>query len=245
LARGHGPADDRQRTEEWYVFLALQAKEGLPIACHDDDPDFLMNVDGSWLGVEVSRFHTAEETTSRLRSEVLLRARTIYQKARPSEPLALSVIWLDVDLVRRDRRALGMRLAAFAEESAANRPDLGDVDMGYDELLHGGLADVFARIHFWRLPAGMANIWSDWAMTYPYTTPALVEARFRDKERRIGNYRIKCSAVWLVIYNLWGKLALDDDRLLAHTYETEFDRVYLFNAMVPPVQLACIKPGPG
>ena len=50
--RSTGPSDARsqedeqQRAEELYAFAAVQARAGLPIACNDDDPDFLMPVDG-------------------------------------------------------------------------------------------------------------------------------------------------------------------------------------------------------
>ncbi len=54
MPRGYSPADGLQRSEELYVFSALQHKEGLSIACHDDDPDFQI---GSMLGIEVTRYH--------------------------------------------------------------------------------------------------------------------------------------------------------------------------------------------
>ncbi len=89
----------------------------------------------------------------------------------------------------------------------------------------------------WRLPNGMANMWTHWTFTYTHTTPVLIAAKIREKEAHIESYRRKCAAVWLIIYNLQGALAARDELVTGHPYQTNFGRVYLFDGMMSPVAL--------
>jgi hypothetical protein len=238
--------------QEYFVFASFSRALDLPMACKEEEPDFVLkaSVDGQ-IGIELTEYFqdterglgSKQERVRRLRVRLIDTAMAVYRELLPHTPMRVTFLWWDSELSDRTVNAVAGRVVKLVIEKTRNAADgYSQIPINDDDLARWQLDEHFSDIMLCRCRPGHGNMWYSPVVAYPYTTPDRIQGIIAEKEEKLGKYRQKCSRVWLLIHGKLGSIEMSDE-VLGHTYETDFERVYLFDVDGGPVALRLARPG--
>ena len=225
--------------ERYYLqeFLKLMPElKGLnPIDC--EAPDFLCDVGGSRVGIEVTRFFFPSDSrpppqaaeTKRMSLANELREEHLKTNIAPVQ---VSVILFRDDALFKpnQRSALKKELLAFVSQRIPPPgPDVEfDLDALPESLLEKGV-DVITIFHNAELTSPSWSL--SYASTIPESNSSIIQGIIDGKTKLIPEYMKKADKLWLLILSgpdgLHSTVNFDKD-VLTQSYSSEFDRLFLF-----------------
>ena len=236
-----GNADQiKKRGERYFLqeFLKLMPELTELSPIDSEAPDFLFDVAGARIGIEVTRcFLPSDQRTRAVESYRERLARELQQEHRGSGllPAHVSVhMHKETAFLTTSRRELLKReLLTFV--SGRIPPPGPHVEFDFEvlpqPLLELGVEDV------WILNQEIEPSWCfGYANSLPESCSSIIQDILNQKAPRIAKYRKKADKVWLLILSgtegLHSIVHFDRD-ILSHEYSTDFDRVFLFRTFGP------------
>ena len=201
-----------------------------------EGPDFLCEVAGQQVGIEVTRFffpstgglppQASEGYRSRLADEL----RDEHLKSGTT-PAHVSVYMYRDDALLQPRQRIALRKELFAFVSGRIPPPgpCVEFDSGYlpKSLSESGIDSI--KI------INAKNTSPCWSLPYasflPESYPSTIQGIIHKKDMLVPKYRAKAEKLWLLILSgtdgLHSTMYLDRG-ILTHKYKTNFDRLFLF-----------------
>jgi hypothetical protein len=230
---------EKKRKEMAIVNAFRLRRDDFPVGvldCTDENPDAVVTTElGHTVGIELtelpidSRDRQGVRSNIRYASHILRIAKKLYFEGGHTPVRVVASFDERVGLGKRDVPLLSRKLTEFVSQ-VAKQDWTGDV---YIENMHYDL-DV--------LPMAFQSMWIeraaseiDWDRSgggcFAPMTTEVVQAKLAEKESRISDYRRRCAELWLVIFYDTDEAAWFEvtDAIFEHTFETHFDRVFLFN----------------
>lgn len=227
--------------ERYYLDICLKLMPQLAVSSiqETEAPDFLAIADDDQIGIELVRFvfeHGSGRSPAAVhnyRNQLGRRLRGEHI-TRQIPPVQVSVHFShdEVLLSRKDRANLAERLLTFI---SANIPaQNSSVEFGYDTLPSEIYDLGVSRLNVLRSVALTDPFWAMPHAGYlPESTAERVQSLIDKKALHVAAYRRRAPQLWLIIISgtqgLQSILDLDGG-LLEASYETEFDRLFLFRA---------------
>ncbi len=213
---------------------------------NSEEPDFLVHSDERILGVEVTELYRPPEAGKQplqeaesLQTRIVDQAQSIYE-ANGGPPLYVSVVFGFYERFnKKDVMALASRLAKFISSLSINEGDRLQLENMYEDRNY---PEEITMLFIDRSPGHKQALWHPFgAVMVPGCAPKEIQARVDAKNKLCDVYRKKCQEIWLLIvvdgFSLSTLIDLPDETL-NHTYESQFDRIFLFeNFRLKPFEL--------
>ncbi|PKN94834.1 MAG: hypothetical protein CVU44_03240 [Chloroflexi bacterium HGW-Chloroflexi-6] len=202
-----------------------------------EKPDFIVHTQDNLLGIEHTEIFqpgptdgTSLQAQDSLGQKVVSKANGLYLKDH-SQPLLVQVLFNHkTKLGRKDVDRLAERVVhlVITTPIEPGTPITRKRNRENSEYF----PNEIVMLHIYAHPNGKENKWrSSSAGWIPEITPEYLQEIINQKEKKLDNYKSKCSEMWLLI-------VADDLRIpssvdltvlaLAHQYSTRFNRIFFF-----------------
>ncbi len=231
-----------QKKKEYAHLLAF--KDSLPdfpqgqITLDVECPDFLVQSATGIVGIEHTEvYHEPRKDGGSLQAtetyvhQILLRAKEIHrdQGGRPA------LVWLNLTSGARLNKAkvgpLATDLANIVQTKMPPNQESTKIRQTWNDKSH--LPPEFSSVTIFRYDSLQDPVWGPiMAGWMPDITSGIIQERIGCKNSKILKYRERCDEVWLliVVYGYLPSTLFDvSGKALEHTYQSSFDRIYLFD----------------
>ena len=203
----------------------------------DERPDFVCSTNGKTIGIELTRFffpsknETSSQAMDAYRQQLAQELRIEHIRRNLPAITVYVHLYEATHLINKaTRQVLKAELLDFV---SANLEVFDKSACFGHELLPENLMDKGVdQISVLRLPTLTDPFWAlSHAEFIPESRSSLIQAIVSEKSAHISEYRKKASTVWLVIISGTGGLGsiIDFDHdVLTATYQSNFERVFLF-----------------
>jgi len=216
---------------------------------HGDKPDLIIKVGAKVIGIEHTRIYRTAGTISGLEphAQLAVQHHIVHSAWQEYSALSSRKLWLLVDFEdvttykKRESQFVSSSLARVVHKGAANRPSQSGEIVWHtlESWQYRRLGREFPkevrRIDFQIVDANPKL--ELWGPAYAYMVPHLsiesVEERTLEKEKRLGEYLLKCDEAWLLIVVDTGVPSNHfqiDEELVATEVHTAFSKVLLFRS---------------
>lgn len=202
-----------------------------------EKPDFVVHSQDNLLGIEHTEIFqpgptdgTSLQAQDNIVQKVVSKAKNLYLEGH-SQPLLVQVLFNhNTKLGRKDVDRLAERIVHLVIMTPIEPGN--PITLKRNRENSECFPNEIVMLHIYAHPNGKVNKWrSSSAGWIPEITPEYLQEIIDQKEKKLDNYKSKCSEIWLLIVadDLRNPSSVDLTKLaLAHQYSTRFNRVFFF-----------------
>lgn len=241
-------ATDEQEAEELLALNRFREASG-DLAGHevrgDDPPDFVIEVDGRRVTVEMTRYHqdaggphgSALALQEAAERKLRARAQELFERKHPGLFVSISAFFREGVLTRASVPRYAERLAALVGNIVPPPPSESEPltmrDATWEELKSFGLDQAIVYLRVWRHPYLHAGDWRVHPGGTLSTNTEHLQSRIRQKESDLARYKRAGDESWLIVYApvLRASGFFDLDVLSRGMFESTFDTVVFLDVV--------------
>lgn len=237
-----------QKAEELFALNRFREASGElagSVARDDDPPDFVIEVGGRPITVEMMRYHQdaggprgsdlalQESAERRLRAL----ARESFERQHPGLYVSISAFFREGVLTKANVRRHAESLAALVSTLVPPQPTESQPqtmrEATWHELNGAGLSQSVVALSVWRHRYMLEGDWRVHPGGHVSTNTAHLLSRIREKERDIERYRRAGDESWLIVYAppLQASGFFDFDVLSPRMFESTFHTVVFIDVV--------------